>query len=45
VKTHYRDQLSPDDLRDPALMVESLAAMDALTQLLGMGAFYDFQKS
>ncbi|MHA7870740.1 MAG: N-succinylarginine dihydrolase [Hyphococcus sp.] len=45
VKTHYRDRIVPDDLRDPALMEESLAAMDALTALLGMGAFYDFQKT
>lgn len=44
VKTHYRDRVVPDDLRDPALMEESLAAMEALTALLGMGAFYDFQR-
>ena len=45
VKAHYRDRIAPDDLRDPALMEESLAAMDALTALLGMGAFYDFQRA
>lgn len=44
VKTHYRDRIAPDDLRDPALMQESFAAMEALTDLLGMGAFYDFQR-
>jgi len=44
VKTHYRDRLTPDDLSDPALMEESFAAMEALTALLGMGDFYDFQK-
>ncbi len=44
VKTHYRDRLSPADLKDPAFMEESLAAMDALTALLNMGAFYDFQR-
>jgi succinylarginine dihydrolase len=43
-KKHYRDRLTPDDLRDPAFMEEALAALDALTGLLGMGAFYDFQK-
>lgn len=43
VTTHYRDSLAPDDLRDPDFMEESLAAMDALTEVLGMGAFYDFQ--
>lgn len=41
---HYRDRLTPDDLKDPAFMVEALAAIDALTQLLGMGAFYEFQR-
>lgn len=44
VKTHYRDRVAPDDLRDPAFMEESFAAMQALTDLLGMGAFYDFQR-
>ncbi|MCK5745467.1 MAG: N-succinylarginine dihydrolase, partial [Oricola sp.] len=44
VNAHYRDRLVPDDLRDPALMEESLAAMQALTDLLAMGAFYDFQR-
>lgn len=44
VNAHYRDRLVPDDLRDPALMEESLAAMQALTDLLCMGAFYDFQR-
>ncbi|MCB2113099.1 MAG: N-succinylarginine dihydrolase [Parvularculaceae bacterium] len=44
VKKHYRDRLTPDDLTDPNFMDESLAALDALTQLLKMGAFYDFQR-
>ena len=44
VETHYRDRLAVEDLKDPALMDESFAALDALTQLLGMGAFYDFQR-
>lgn len=44
VRQYYRDRLSPDDLRDPSLMTESFAAMDALTQMLDMGAFYDFQR-
>ena len=43
-KAHYRDRLSPDDLRDPNFMDEALAALDALTQILKMGAFYDFQR-
>lgn len=41
---HYRDRLTPDDLRDPLFMEEALAALDALTALLGMGSFYDFQR-
>lgn len=44
VNAHYRDRLVPADLADPALMEESFAAMQALTDLLGMGAFYDFQR-
>jgi succinylarginine dihydrolase len=43
-RKHYRDRLTPDDLKDPNFMVEALAAMDALTKLLAMGAFYDFQR-
>ena len=44
VKTHYRDRLTPDDLKDPNFMDEALAAIDALTGILKMGAFYDFQR-
>jgi succinylarginine dihydrolase len=41
---HYRDALSPKDMQDRALLEESRNALDELTQILGMGAFYDFQK-
>ena len=44
VNDHYRDRLSPADLRDPEFMTESLAAMQALTDLLQMGSIYDFQR-
>ncbi|MGF1543356.1 MAG: N-succinylarginine dihydrolase [Parvularculaceae bacterium] len=44
VGDHYRDRLAPEDLRDPSLMDEARAALDALTQILDMGAFYDFQR-
>ena len=44
VRAHYRDRLTPDDLSDPDFMTESFAAMQALTDLLGMGVFYDFQR-
>ncbi len=43
--THYRETLSPDDLRDPALMRESRSALDALTGILKLGSdFYPFQR-
>ena len=45
VKAHYRDRLTPQDLHDPAIMLESFEAMQALTEILEMGAFYDFQKN
>jgi succinylarginine dihydrolase len=41
---HYRDRLVVDDLADPALARESMAALDALTAILGLGSVYDFQK-
>ncbi|MBB4211350.1 succinylarginine dihydrolase [Rhodothalassium salexigens DSM 2132] len=44
VRRHYRDRLAPDDLRDPALMRESFAALDELTALAGLGSVYDFQR-
>lgn len=44
VERHYRDQLSPEDLADPSLLAESRAALDELTQLLNLGALYEFQQ-
>ena len=41
---HYRDQLDPDDLRDPQLYEEANAALDALTGILDLGSIYDFQQ-
>ena len=44
-RTHYRESLSPVELADPALITESRTALDALTQIMGLGSdFYDFQK-
>jgi succinylarginine dihydrolase len=43
-KAHYRDRLSLDDLRDPKFADEAFAALDALTKLVGLGAFYGFQR-
>ena len=46
VSRHYRDALGPDDLADPALMTESFAALDELTQILDLGSdFYLFQRA
>jgi len=44
VNQHYRDRLVFDDLADPALLNESRTALDRLTQLLGLGSIYDFQR-
>jgi len=42
---HYRDSLLPVDLADPALLDESRAALDALTEILELGSgFYPFQR-
>lgn len=43
VQGHYRDELSPADLADPALLEESRHALDELTGILGLGSVYDFQ--
>jgi succinylarginine dihydrolase len=44
IERHYRDRLAPADLADPALLDESRTALDALTQILGLGSLYDFQR-
>lgn len=44
VRRHYREELVPADLADPALLRESRDALDELTQLLGLGAIYEFQR-
>ncbi|TKB58511.1 N-succinylarginine dihydrolase [Ferrimonas aestuarii] len=44
VKHHYRDRLTINDLRDPALLDESLTALDELTKLLQLGSVYPFQQ-
>ena len=43
-KRHYRDRLVLADLADPALLNESRGALDELTQILGLGSLYDFQR-
>lgn len=43
VNRHYRDHLDPDDLGDLNLIDEVRSALDELTQILDLGALYDFQ--
>ncbi len=46
IDRHYRETLSPADLRDPALISETRAALDELTRVLPLGSdFYDFQRT
>jgi succinylarginine dihydrolase len=45
VDRHYRDRLVAQDLADPALARECMTALDELTQLLRLGAVYDFQRA
>ena len=44
VGAHYRDRLLPEDLADPSLMGESYRALDELTEILGLGSLYHFQR-
>lgn len=44
VTRHYREELSGTELGDPHLLDESRTALDELTQLLGLGAIYPFQR-
>ncbi len=42
---HYRDSLTPSDLADPALLIETREALDSLTAILDLGGdFYPFQR-
>ena len=45
IDKHYRSQLHYNDLADPLLLIECFEALDALTQLLGLGAIYPFQQT
>lgn len=44
VERHYRDMLRPDDLRDAELLRASREALDELTNVLGLGSVYRFQR-
>ena len=43
VNKHYREELKPDDLRDPKLITEGREALDELTGILGLPGLYGFQ--
>jgi succinylarginine dihydrolase len=46
VRKHYREELAPDDLADPALVTETQTALDELTRVLPLGSdFYPFQRA
>ncbi|HWA23582.1 MAG TPA: N-succinylarginine dihydrolase [Caulobacterales bacterium] len=45
IRRHYRETLAPSDLRDPAIITETRAALDELTRVLPLGSnFYEFQR-
>lgn len=44
VQKHYRDSVAAADLADPQLLTEVRTALDELTQILEIGAVYDFQR-
>ncbi|MGE0046449.1 MAG: N-succinylarginine dihydrolase, partial [Hyphomonadaceae bacterium] len=45
VRKHYREELGPADLPDPALIGETQTALDELTRILPLGGdFYAFQR-
>lgn len=44
VTRHYRDELHPDDLADPALVEETHRALDELTAILDLPGLYEFQR-
>lgn len=46
ITEHYRDELAPGDLGDPALIRETQTALDELTRILPLGgSFYPFQRT
>jgi succinylarginine dihydrolase len=46
IKAHYREELTPADLADPALVDETQSALDELTRILPLGPdFYPFQRA
>jgi len=45
IHKHYRETLAPEDIRNSDIMLESFAALDELTKIMGLGnMFYPFQR-
>jgi succinylarginine dihydrolase len=44
VDKHYRDRMQAKDLADPQLLTEVRTALDELTNILGLGPIYPFQR-
>ena len=44
IERRYRDRLELADIADPAVVDEAFTALDELTQVLGLGSVYDFQR-
>jgi succinylarginine dihydrolase len=45
VTQRYRDRITVDDLADPAFVEECRVALDEITEILGLGSVYDFQRA
>ena len=43
IERWYPEQLTPEDLADPQLLIRNRDALDALTQQLGLASIYPFQ--
>jgi succinylarginine dihydrolase len=44
IEQHYREELSVESLGDPQLVTEVRMALDELTEILGLGSLYPFQR-
>jgi len=44
IEHRYRDRVSLADIADPALVLEAHTALDEITQALGLGSLYEFQR-
>jgi succinylarginine dihydrolase len=45
ITSRYRDRVTVDDLADPAFVDECRVALDEITEILGLGSVYDFQRA